>query len=285
MFGRLLTWPLPAAATWALAWGLALGLRGADAPAWAALALPTALGALAALLPGVATTAWRRIFVAGGFPLSVLAQALQGRSLLGDAGGLGGLGGPAGGMPSWWWLAPLALLLLAYPRRAWRDAPVFPTPRGALDGLPAHIRLADGARVLDAGCGMGDGLIALHAAWPQARLEGVEWSALWRVVSAWRCPWARVRRGDMWADDWSAFDLVYLFQRPETMPRAMAKASAEMRPGCWLVSLEFEAPGWHPHARIDLAGGRPVWVYRLGHPPVRGATPASAPGDAGVKRR
>lgn len=256
---RLLTWPLPAAATWGLAWALALALRAVDAPAWAALGLPTALGALAALLPWVATTAWRRVFVAGGFPLSVLAQSFQG-------GGLAGLPGQGqgGGMPSWLWLAPLALLLLAYPRRAWRDAPVFPTPRGALGALPAHIHLADGARVLDAGCGMGDGLIALHAVWPQARLEGVEWSALWRWVSAWRCPWARVRRGDMWADDWSTFDLVYLFQRPETMPRAMAKAAQEMRPGSWLVSLEFEAPDWPPHTRIDLAGGRPVWVYRLG---------------------
>lgn len=265
---RLLTWPLPAAATWALAWMLALGLRAADAPGWAALGLPTALGALAALLPWVATTAWRRVFVAGGFPLSVLVQSLQG-SL---HGGLASQGG-GGGMPSWLWLAPLALLLLAYPRRAWRDAPVFPTPRGALNALPAHICLPDGARVLDAGCGMGDGLIALHAAWPQARLEGVEWSALWRWVSAWRCPWARVRRGDMWADDWAAFDLVYLFQRPETLPRAMAKATREMRPGSWLVSLEFDATDWQPHARIDLPSGRPVWVYRLE------AAPASpAPG-------
>ncbi len=282
MPARLLTWPLPAAATWALAWALALALRAVDAPAWAALGLPTALGALAALLPWVATTAWRRVFVAGGFPLSVLAQSVQ-NGLPGQGGGFGA------GMPSWLWLAPLALLLLAYPRRAWRDAPVFPTPRGALDALPAHIRLPDGARVLDAGCGMGDGLMALHAAlhpaWPQARLEGVEWSALWRGVSAWRCPWARVRRGDMWADDWAAFDLVYLFQRPETMPRAMAKAAQEMRPGSWLVSLEFEAIGWSPHARIDLAGGRPVWVYRLGAPSANaGAGAGSAPGLAPVPR-
>lgn len=258
MLSRLLTWPVPAAATWGLAWVLAWALHAAHAPVGAALALPTALGALAALLPWVATTAWRRVFVAAGFPLSVLAQGLHGRGTGFDA-----LPGHGTGWPAWLWLAPLAVLLLAYPRRAWRDAPVFPTPRGALNDLPRHIRLPDGARVLDAGCGMGDGLIALHTAWPLARLEGVEWSALWRWVSAWRCPWARVRRGDMWADDWSAFDLVYLFQRPESMPRALAKATQEMRPGTWLVSLEFEAPPWQPHARIALPSGRPVWVYRV----------------------
>lgn len=258
---RVLGWPVPAVLTWLVAWALAWALRAAAAPLWAALVLPTALGACAALLPFVASTAWRRVFVAAGFPLSVLA--------LGLTHGAGAASGPGGGAMAWWWLAPLALLLLAYPRRAWRDAPVFPTPRGALAELARHVKLPEGARVLDAGCGMGDGLIELHRALPGARVEGVEWSALWRAVSAWRCPWARVRQGDMWADDWSAYALVYLFQRPETMPRAMEKAGREMRPGSWLVSLEFEArdaegQAWSPVARWELAGQRPVWVYRVG---------------------
>lgn len=255
----LLTWPLPAALTWAMAWVLALLLRQLGAPAWISLGLPAALAAVAALMPAVAATPWRRVFVVAGFPLSVLAMS------------------PGGGVPAWLWLVPLLLLLLAYPRRAWRDAPVFPTPRGALRGVPAHIPLPPGARVLDAGCGMGDGLIALREAWPQARIEGVEWSGLWRLVSARRCPWATVRRGDMWADDWSAFDLVYVFQRPESMPRVMAKASSEMRPGTWLVSLAFEAVDpqaagktgrWQEQAHVPVAtsqGGpvRSVWLYRM----------------------
>ena len=252
----LTTWPVPALLTWALAWGLAHALRGAGAPPWATLLLPTALGVAAALAPRVAATAWRRVFVAGGFPLSVLAL------------------GQGAGLPPWLWLAPLALLLLAYPVHAWRDAPVFPTPRGALAGLPAQAPLPregiDGGTpfVLDAGCGMGDALIELHAAYPQARIHGVEWSWIWRTVAALRCPWAEVRRGDMWAGSWTGYDLVYLFQRPETMPRAMAKAGAEMRPGTWLVSLEFEGRdaqdvAWTPHARLSLPGGRPIWVYRI----------------------
>jgi SAM-dependent methyltransferase len=182
--------------------------------------------------------------------------------------------GQGAALPAWVWLVLLGLLVLAYPVHAWRDAPVFPTPRGALVDLPRHAPLpASEARrvpqVLDAGCGMGDGLIELHAAYPLAQVHGIEWSWLWRVVAALRCPWARVRRGDMWAQSWADFDLVYVFQRPETMPRAMDKARREMRPGSWLVSLEFEgrdAEGvaCRPHARLSLAGGRPIWVYRLG---------------------
>ncbi|MCC7544027.1 MAG: class I SAM-dependent methyltransferase, partial [Aquabacterium sp.] len=68
-----LPWPLPALLTWAAAWGLAWALRMAQAPLWVTLVLPTALGACLALWPAVAATTWRRVFVAGGFPLSVLA--------------------------------------------------------------------------------------------------------------------------------------------------------------------------------------------------------------------
>jgi trans-aconitate methyltransferase len=136
---------------------------------------------------------------------------------------------------------------------------------GLIDVTPKGLPPA----VLDAGCGMGDALIELQAAYPHAHIHGIEWSWLWRAVAALRCPWAKVARGDMWAQSWADFDLVYLFQRPESMPRAIAKAQAEMRPGCWLVSLEFEgrdAQGvaLQPHARLSLAGERPIWVYRIG---------------------
>lgn len=258
------TWPLPALLTWALAWGLALALRAVQAPLWAVLMLPTALGVCATWLPFVASTTWRRVFVAAGFPLSVLAL------------------GQGAGLPAWLWLAPLGLLLLAYPVHAWRDAPVFPTPRGALRELPRHAPLAAAdqapAQILDAGCGMGDALVELHAAYPQARIHGIEWSWLWRLVAALRCPWACVRQGDMWAQSWAGFDLVYLFQRPETMPRALDKALREMRPGSWLVSLEFEARdakglSLKPHACLQAGGGRPIWVYRIvSHSPGRPTT-------------
>lgn len=234
-----------------MAWAAAWSLRAIGAPWWVCLGLPAAGGAWAAWWPAVAGTASRRLWVALGFPLSVLALG-QGAAQAGA-----------------WWLLPLALLLWAYPLRAWRDAPIFPTPRGALRDLGRHAPLcAVTGRVHDAGCGMGDGLIALRQAYPQARLTGIEWSWLWRVVAAWRCRDAQVRQGDMWAEDWGDCELVYLFQRPETMPRAWAKACAEMRPGTWLVSLEFavvdrSGEPVSPHAHLDVPGGRPVWVYRL----------------------
>ena len=239
----MFAWPLPALFTWALAWGLFAGLRAAG------MALLPAAGA-ALLLGGAcawfASTPWRRVFMAAGFPLSLMASA----------GGLAAL-------PAWAWLVPLGLLLLLYPRGTWGDAPLFPTPYRALDGLAAKVPMPAGAHILDAGCGLGDGLRELHREYPEARLEGLEWSWPLRLACALRCGFAQVRRADIWAADWSGYQLVYLFQRPESMPRAIEKACREMRPGSWVASLEFEAPGLAPQAQLQNVAGKPVWLYRL----------------------
>lgn len=235
-----LPWPLPALLTWGLAWGLYRGAMALSWPTWSALALACAAGVVASVL---GRTPWRRALIALGFPLSVLL-----------AGGLM--------FAPWVWLAPLALLLLVYPLNAWRDAPLFPTPANALDGLPRLAPLAANAAVLDGGCGLGDGLRALRSAYPSARLHGVEWSWPLRALCALRCPWATVRQGDLWRADWRPYAMVYLFQRPESMPRAVAKAGAELAPGAWLVSLEFEAAELVPQARAQAPDGRPVWLYQ-----------------------
>lgn len=238
-----LRWPLPALLAWTAAWALHTLLR-------PTLGTGLALG-IAALLAAASGwwsgQPWRRAIVALGFPVSMLLSG-------------------AAAVPGWTWLLPLAMLLLAYPARTWRDAPMFPTPRGALEGLPALLPLAPGAQVLDAGCGLGHGLRALHAVYPQACLSGIEWSWPLRLWCGLRCRFARVRRGDLWQDGWHTLDLVYLFQRPDTMARAMAKAEAEMRPGSWLVSLAFEVPGRRAQAVLHAPNARPVWIYRIGMP-------------------
>lgn len=235
-------WPLPALLTWLLAWGVFLGLRAAGLAAVTAFLLATGLACLAAWR---GPTRWRRVFMAAGFPLSLLLSGVAAASL-----------------PAWVWLLALGGLLALYPVNAWRDAPLFPTPASALTGLAERAPLPPAARVLDAGCGLGAGLRELRREYPLARLEGLEWSWPLSLLCRLRCRFAQVSRGDIWAADWGAFDLVYLFQRPESMPRAMAKARRELRPGAWLVSLEFEAQGWAPQGQLRQIDGKPVWLYR-----------------------
>ena len=242
-----LPWPAPALLAWAAAWAVfRLALAGAWPLAGAALAA-TGLGVCAALL---VDRPLRRVLVA--------AVVVFG----------------AADLPAWLWLLPVAAGWLAYPLRAWRDAPFFPTAAGALDRLAEVVHLGPGARVLDAGCGLGDGLIALRRAWPRAFISGVEWSLPLHWLCRWRCRWARVQRGDMWSLSWQGYTVVYLFQRPESMARAVAKARREMAPGSWLVSLEFEAPELRPHARLQAEGQRPVWVYRVTPATQRSRLPA-----------
>ena len=234
-----LPWPLPAVLAWSSGWLWLLLLQRVMPPLWAVV-VATVWCTLISLLGE--RLLWRRLMIVLGFPLSLMLTGMA-------------------TVPQWVWLLPLGLLLAVYPLHAWRDAPVFPTPADALNLLPDHAWLEPGAEVLDAGCGMGDGLLALRQAYPLAQLHGIEWSRPLRWLCARRCPWARVAQGDLWRADWSGYQLVYLFQRPESMARAWAKGCAEMAPGAWLVSLEFPVPGVQPHARQQAPGGRAAWVY------------------------
>ena len=240
-----LRWPLAALLSWALAWGLFATLARLGVPLPLALAGGSFLGAALALLH---VQRWRRLLIALGFPLSSL--------MLGRVD------------TAWAWLVPLGVLLLVYPMRSWSDAPLYPTPDGALDALPGLVPLAPGAQILDAGCGAGHGLAALARAYPQAQLRGIEWSGLLvnlaRVLLRLRGVDAAVLRGDMWLLDWGGFDLLYIFQRPESMAQAWAKARLEMKPGAHIVSLDFEIPNEVPAARIELPGRHEVLVYKLG---------------------
>lgn len=230
-------WPLAALLAWGAAWGLFWGAQGLGLSAGASLLAAATLGGLFCLLEA---TWWRRAIIGLGFPLSL---ALSGAVVA----------------PTWAWL--LLALLLIYPFKAWRDAPLFPTPANALHDLARCAPVPAAALVLDAGCGLGDGLIALRQAYPQAQLHGLEWSWPLRALCALRCPWARIRQGDIWRADWAPYDLVYLFQRPESMPRAVEKAQIQLRPGAWLVSFEFEATSLEPHAALYGLDGRPLWLY------------------------
>jgi hypothetical protein len=241
MLARYLPWPLPALLAWALCWLAFVQLLGMELGGEVALALATLLGVGLSVL---GKSWWRRLIISLGFPLSLAASGVV-------------------GLPAWAWLIPMLLLLLVYPLNAWRDAPIFPTPANALTQLPSIAVLPPGARIFDAGCGLGHGLQALRQVYPQATLHGIEWSWPLAQLCRWRCPWANVARGDIWRANWSNFDMVYLFQRPESMARAITKAKAELRNGSWLVSLEFEATGLNPLARLEGAQGKPVWVYQM----------------------
>lgn len=251
-----LAWPVPALLAWAAAWLIYRAME------------PNLMALVAALVPPAFIASqtdgfMRRVWLMAGFPVSLM---LLDASL----------------WPAWLWLLPAAVLLLLYPVKAWRDAPLFPTRVDALDHLAERIPLPAGGKVLDAGCGVGHGLDALKAQWPLARLCGIEHSWPLVVLARLRCPQSVVYRGDMWAHSWARYELVYLFQRPETMERAWTKACMEMKPGAWLVSLEFPVPDKGAEFSQQRDGQRTVWVYRVPGQPTQTSQPEPATADKPV---
>ena len=99
------------------------------------------------------------------------------------------------------------------------------------------------------------------SAFPTAQLHGTEASWALAQWARWRTPDAQIRCADLWADDWSRFDLVYLFQRPESMPHALAKARAELHPGSWLLSLDFPLPGVPAQREWAVAPRHRLYLY------------------------
>ena len=163
-------WPAPAFLSWGASWAL---LRLLGGQAWSPLAALVVAAAIGVVLSVWGSNWWRKLVIAGGFPVSFALSA----QLLGH-----------GDVPSWVWLLPLAVMLLVYPVNAWSDAPLFPTPAKALLELPRFAPLPVGAKVVDAGCGLGHGLRALRSAYPQVQFYGLEWSVVLRWWCALRLP-------------------------------------------------------------------------------------------------
>nr|MDQ2735526.1 class I SAM-dependent methyltransferase [Pseudomonadota bacterium] len=68
-----LIWPLPALLAWTGSWLVFVALGGLDVPTAFCFVAAAAVGAAVALL---GSTPWRRVFIAGGFPLSFIAAGL-----------------------------------------------------------------------------------------------------------------------------------------------------------------------------------------------------------------
>lgn len=238
-------------------WGRPLGLAGFWLAQWAGyvalagsgMSRPAAFAACAGVAlfaMGRSMSAARKALLAGGFPASFAALMIA----------------HGAGLPGWAWLAPLIAGALIFPRLSQEDAPLWFSPKGALDELAREVELPAGARVMDAGSGAGHGLRALRRAYPQARVSGVEASrALCALSRAWE-PQARVARADLWSSPWTDQDLVYLFLRPEAMARALDKALGEMRDDAWVASLEFALPA--PSDWSGRSKGKTLYAYRVG---------------------
>jgi SAM-dependent methyltransferase len=153
-----------------------------------------------------------------------------------------------------WALGALVALMLVYGRIWISRVPLFFSSGRAQDALAGL--LPEGRQsFLDVGCGDGRVLARLAAARPDCRFEGIEQALVPWLLARVRC-WAakaqcRIRRGNLWKLDLSAYDVVYAYLSPAVMAEFWAKARQEMRPGSLLVSA-FAIPGLEPNRSVEI---------------------------------
>ncbi|MEZ4236958.1 MAG: class I SAM-dependent methyltransferase [Myxococcota bacterium] len=150
---------------------------------------------------------------------------------------------------------------------SWRHAPWVPTPADDVPRIAGALALAPGARCCDLGAGDGRMLVALWRA-TGAVCDGVEAAPVpWLLgqlrLAAARAP-GRLRLGDLYAADLSAYDAVYVWGTAYSVgtERFTARMRATLRPGARIVAYGEPVWGLEP-VSVDRSGQRPVRVYVL----------------------
>jgi hypothetical protein len=161
------------------------------------------------------------------------------------------------------WFGGLALVLMLVFSNVWKERVPLYLSNGithrALRQLASEYQVQT---AIDLGSGLGGVVRALAVGGVDAL--GVEFSPVLALISNALCRWAgrgRVVQGDMWQQDLSRYDLVYVFLSPVPMAAIWQKAKAEMRSGCVLVSNSFEVPDVEPDDVWELADGRQTQLF------------------------
>ncbi|RVU39183.1 methyltransferase domain-containing protein [Hwanghaeella grinnelliae] len=151
------------------------------------------------------------------------------------------------------WVFPLLILVLAglfWNVRSER-VPLYLTNGTAQKALADVIDDQPGARdghIIDLGCGFGQTTFTLARRFSDAEVVGVETAPLVFAIAWLRGKLigldnVRIVYRNLWAEDLHRYDAVYCFLSSEPMPRLIAKANAEMRPGSILISNTFTDSG------------------------------------------
>ena len=185
---------------------------------------------------------WKKVILSIGFPLSLIFTGFDSTPLF--------------------WICGFSILIFIYPPNLWSNAPIYPTRENTLFGvsnlLPQKI-----FKILDVGSGLGHGLSEITREFPNSQVFGIERSPLLWLVSKLKSQKTNLFLGDMWTFNWNDFDIIYVFQRPEIMGKILEKAKQDLKPGSYLISLEFEIPDIKPFKKISTNNNNNVFIYQI----------------------
>jgi ribosomal protein L11 methylase PrmA len=133
-----------------------------------------------------------------------------------------------------------------YDIRGFGQLPFVPSLRSRVEGMIALAGTIAGQKVVD--IGSGDGRIVIAAAQAGAEAHGFEINKYLVATSRFRIRrrnlehTAFIHSGDLWQQDFSSFDVVFLYGIPGIMDRLESKLKSELRPGTRIVTNGCEFP-------------------------------------------
>ncbi len=164
--------------------------------------------------------------------------------------------------------AGIGLVLLAsLAYAAASGAPWVPTRKQDLDRIHKLLKLKDGEKFVELGCG--NGRVCRHLAQknPGVAVHGVELSLLQYLVAALQASAtrsrARYRFGNVFGKNLNEYDAVYMFLMPETYEKIESKLRSELKPGTRVISYVWPIPEWEAEEISKAAGQLDLYLYTI----------------------
>lgn len=163
------------------------------------------------------------------------------------------------GLPSWIFLVAFGLLLVLYWSTFRTQVPYYPSSPAVWHEVERLLPAGRPPRFIDIGSGFGGLTMHLARRRPDGEYAGIELAPLPWLASLLRSRLsgsrARFLRGDYADLDFGGYDVIFAYLSPAAMPALVAKARAEMNPGCLLLSHEFAIPGVEPQLVLHPGSG------------------------------
>jgi hypothetical protein len=148
------------------------------------------------------------------------------------------------------------------------QVPFFPSTATVRQQVLTLIPQYQPMRIIDIGSGLGDMSMYIAKLRPECSVEGIEIAPLPWLISIVRAKLNRskvdFRIGDYRLLNFANYDLIFAYLSPAAMSDLWQKAQAQMRPGCLLVSYEFNIEGVEPTQIIQHTDReKMVYVWKI----------------------
>ncbi|MFC1787805.1 SAM-dependent methyltransferase [Patescibacteria group bacterium] len=157
------------------------------------------------------------------------------------------------------------LFSLAYASAS--GAPWVPTFKRDIKRLAKLLELKPGDKFYELGCGDGRVCFAL-AKQTKIKAVGIELSLLQYLIGKLR-QWlscstrVQIKYGNVFNQDLSEADVIYLFLMPEVYQKIRTKFETELKDGARVVSYVWPIPGWEP-TQVDKHLKAPnLFLYKI----------------------